>query len=60
MGRADTRLSMLRLESKDCLNLQFTDMTAGIVQSRFEFDGHNDRLIWDTIKSHVRFEELEI
>lgn len=51
---------MLRLESKDCLNLQFTDMTAGIVQSRFEFDGHNDRLIWDTIKSHVRFEELEI
>lgn len=57
---ADTRLETVRRESKNCLNLQFADMMAGIVQSSFEFGGANNQRLWEDIKQFVALEVLEL
>jgi hypothetical protein len=42
-------------DSQHCLNLQFTDMVAGVVQSYFEF---GQTRYWDVLSAHIRLETL--
>lgn len=57
--QADTRLTTVKRESKDCLGLQFADMMAGIVQFPFEFGRQNDMTAWETIKDFVSLEVFD-
>lgn len=52
---AATRLETTPRDSRYCLNLQFADMLAGVVQSHFEFgeDRH-----WEHLREHVRTKRL--
>lgn len=52
---AKTRLETIPRDSRHCLNLQFTDMLAGVVQSHFEF-GENSH--WDHLRPHVQLKTL--
>jgi hypothetical protein len=52
---AQTRLETTPRDSRHCLNLQFTDMVAGVVQSHFEFDDHRH---WDNLSEHVNLKTL--
>jgi len=50
-----TRLETIPRDSQHCLNLQFTDMVAGVVQSYFEF---GQTRYWDVLSAHIRLETL--
>ena len=50
-----TKLETTPRDSRHCLNLQFTDMLAGVVQSKFEFDDHRH---WDNLREHVNLKTL--
>ena len=52
---APTRLETTPRDSRHCLNLQFTDMVAGVVQSHFEFDDHRH---WNNLSEHVNLKTL--
>lgn len=52
---AKTRLETTPRDSRNCLNLQFTDMMAGVAQSHFEF-GENRH--WDHLRTHVKLKTL--
>jgi hypothetical protein len=52
---ADTQLTTLHQDSQYCLNLQFADMMAGVVQSYFEFGKADD---WDIIAPHITLHTL--
>lgn len=52
-AEAPTRLETLNLDSKQCLNLQFTDMLAGVVGTHYEFKKSEPRLILSS-NLHIR------
>lgn len=52
---ARTHLETTPRDSRHCLNLQFTDMLAGVVQSHFEF---GDRRYWEHLQAHIRLKTL--
>jgi hypothetical protein len=52
---SDTQLTTLRQDSQYCLNLQFADMMAGVVQSHFEFGKTED---WQLIAPHLTLKTL--
>jgi hypothetical protein len=45
-----TRLETIPRDSRHCLNLQFTDMLAGVIQSHFEF---GESRHWEHLREHV-------
>lgn len=52
---ATTQLEVTPLDSKRCLNLQFVDMLAGVVQSHFEL---NNSSYWNELQHHIYLERL--
>lgn len=52
---ANTQLETTPRDSRHCLNLQFTDMVAGVVQSYYEF---GDVRNWDHLKSCITIKTL--
>jgi len=52
---APTTLETTPLDSRHCLNLQFTDMLSGVVQSYFEF---GETAHWQHLESHIRIKRL--
>jgi hypothetical protein len=52
---ATTRLETTPRDSRHCLNLQFTDMVAGVVQSHFEFGQSRH---WEHLRPHVAIKTL--
>ncbi len=52
---AKTRLETLPRDSRHCLNLQFTDMLAGVVQSHVEV---GETRHWEHLQPHVRLKTL--
>ncbi len=52
---AATQLETTPCDSRHCLNLQFADMLAGVVQSHFEF---GDSRHWEHLREHVRIKRL--
>ena len=50
-----TRLETLPRDSRHCLNLQFTDMLAGVVQSHFEF---GESRHWAFLREHTTLKTL--
>lgn len=53
--RATTVLETTPRDSRYCLNLQFTDMLAGVVQSHIEF---GEPRHWSHLQEHVRLQTL--
>lgn len=53
--QAATKLITAPQDSRHCLNLQFTDMLAGVVQSHFEFGLLQH---WQYLQAHVRLQSL--
>jgi Protein of unknown function (DUF3800) len=51
----DTVLTTLQKDSKKTLNLQFSDMLAGLVQMAYE---DSDTKLWDQLKAHVQIKTL--
>ncbi len=54
-ARATTLLETTPRDSRHCLNLQFVDMLAGVVQSHFEF---GEPRHWEHLRAHVRIKTL--
>jgi hypothetical protein len=52
---ARTQLETTPRDSRHCLNLQFTDMLAGVVQSHFEF---GEMRHWELLREHVKIKTL--
>lgn len=52
---AKTWLETTPRDSRDCLNLQFAEMLAGVVQSHFEF---RDTRHWAYLRPHVHLKSL--
>ena len=52
---AKTQLETTPRDSRHCLNLQFTDMLAGVVQSHFEF---GESRHWTHLEPHVNVKTL--
>lgn len=52
---ATTQLETTPRDSRHCLNLQFTDMLAGVIQSHFEF---GESRHWSHLKPHVAVKTL--
>jgi hypothetical protein len=52
---AKTHLETTPRDSRHCLNLQFTDMVAGVVQSYFEF---SDSRHWEHLREHLTLKTL--
>lgn len=52
---ASTILETTPRDSRHCLNLQFVDMLAGVVQSQVEF---GESRHWDSLQAHIRIKQL--
>ena len=52
---ATTKLETTPRDSRHCLNLQFADMLAGVVQSYEEF---GERRHWECLREHIRITHL--
>ncbi len=52
---AVTRLETTPLDSKHCLNIQFADMLAGVIQSHFEL---GNSAPWEILKEHIFLKKL--
>jgi Protein of unknown function (DUF3800) len=51
-----TELNMQPVDSKNCLGIQFADMLAGVVQSKFEDGANNDfNIVWPKLKLNRLF-----
>ncbi len=53
--RVDTVLTTLQKDSKKTLNLQFSDMLAGLVQMAYE---DSDTKLWNLLRPHVQITTL--
>ena len=52
---AKTKLETTPRDSRHCLNLQFVDMVAGVIQSHIEFGNNNH---WQHLQGHVQLKTL--
>ena len=50
-----TRLETTPRDSRHCLNLQFSDMVAGVAQSYFEF---GESRHWEHLRNHIKLKTL--
>lgn len=54
-SKASTNLKTTPIDSKNCLGLQFADMLAGVVQSRYE---RNENTYFSIIAPHLKINKL--